>query len=199
MTLAHRKPRIAQIAPAASLPGWTPICRRYAMTQRAAPSSTASSRVGSTAMPASSQPKAPRSSRPILTIRHTRSTSCSPSPPLRRDALRLGADPYAVVPATEATHDHPAGHRPLPSRLLAQASAQSQHQIFVLEPEHHAAPAAADIFVLIGNVLPARDEVRQNPAERQIVGKAGLEDARGEQRAALGHLRRLEFVAQTLL
>jgi hypothetical protein len=30
-----RKPRIAQIAPAASSPAWTPICRRYAMTRRA--------------------------------------------------------------------------------------------------------------------------------------------------------------------
>jgi hypothetical protein len=87
--------------------------------------------------------------------------------------LRLGADPYAVVPATEATHDPPAGHRPLPSRLLAQASAQSQHQIFVLQPEHRAAPAAANIFVLIGNVLTARHEIGENPAERQIIGEAG--------------------------
>jgi hypothetical protein len=59
---------------------------------------------------------------------------------------------------------------PSPSRLLAQASAQSQHQIFILQPEHHAAPAAADIFVLIGNVLPAGHEIGENPAERQIVG-----------------------------
>jgi hypothetical protein len=89
MTLAPRKPRIAQTAPAASSPGWTPTCQRYPMTRRAAPSSTASSRDGSTATPASSQPKAPRSSRAILTIRRTRPTSCSPSPRSRRDALRL--------------------------------------------------------------------------------------------------------------
>jgi hypothetical protein len=89
-----------------------------------------------------------------------------------------------------------------PSPLLAQTSTQSQHQIFVLEPEHHAAPAAAHIFVLIGNMLPSGHEIRQNSAERQIVRQAGgsgrLEDARGKQRAALGDLRRLEFVAQTL-
>jgi hypothetical protein len=105
----HRADRASRF-----IAGWTPICRRYAMTRRAAPSSTASSRVGSTATPASSQPKAPRSSRPILTIRRTPPTFCSPSPRSRRGALRLRADPYAVVPAMEATHDHPAGHRPLP-------------------------------------------------------------------------------------
>ena len=44
--VSPRKPRIAPIAPAASSPGWTPICRRYPMTQRAAPSSTATSRDG---------------------------------------------------------------------------------------------------------------------------------------------------------
>lgn len=80
------------------------------------------------------------------------------------------------------------GTAPSPSRLLAQASAQSQHQIFVLEPEHHPAPAAAHIFVLIGNVLPASHEIGENSAERQIVRKPGgsgrLEDARGKQRAS---------------
>src|SRR5215469_14372720 len=35
----------------------------------------------------------------------------------------------------------------------------SKHQIFVLQPEHHAAPAAADIFVLVGDVLTASHEV----------------------------------------
>src|SRR4029453_16998318 len=61
--------------------------------------------------------EAPRSSRPILTIRRTPPSSCSPSLRLRRGASRLGADSYAVVPATEATHDHPAGHRPRPLPL----------------------------------------------------------------------------------
>ena len=58
------------------------------------------------------------------------------------------------------------------------------HQVLVLEPEHHAAPAAADIFVLIGNVLPPGHQIGENSAKRQILGKAGcpgrLEDARGQ-------------------
>jgi hypothetical protein len=48
-------------------------------------------------------------------------------------------------------------------------------------------PAAADIFVLIGNVLTPGHEVRQNSTERQTLRQAGgsrrLDDARGEQRA----------------
>jgi hypothetical protein len=56
---------------------------------RAAPSSSASSRDGSTATPASSQPKAPRSSQLILAIHRTPPTFCSPSPRSRRGASRL--------------------------------------------------------------------------------------------------------------
>src|SRR5262245_23727894 len=78
----------------------------------------------------------------------------------------------------------------------------SKHQILALETEHHAAPAAADIFVLIGNVLTPGHEVRQNSTERQTLRQAGgsrrLEDARREQRAAFRDLRRLELVAQAL-
>src|SRR5262245_21222601 len=88
MTLAPRTPAIAQIAPAASLPAWTRICRRYAMTRRAAPSSTASSRVGSSATPAFSQAKAPRSPPPVLPTPHRPPTFCSRSARLRRDASR---------------------------------------------------------------------------------------------------------------
>src|SRR5215510_10632972 len=59
------------------------------------------------------------------------------------------------------------------------------------------------MFVLIGNVLTAGHEVRQNSTERQTLRQAGgsrrLEDARGEQRAALRDLGRLELVAQALL
>src|SRR5262249_60722651 len=78
----------------------------------------------------------------------------------------------------------------------------SKHEVPVLKPEHHAAPAAADVLVLIGNMLTPGRDVRQKPAERQVVREAGsaagFEDARGEQRAALGDLGRLEFVAQAL-
>src|SRR5262249_20562698 len=78
----------------------------------------------------------------------------------------------------------------------------SKHQLLALETEHPAAPAAADIFVLIGNVLTPGHEVRQNSTERQTLRQAGgsrrLEDARREQRAAFRDLRRLELVAQAL-
>src|SRR5262249_60218958 len=93
-----------------------------------------------------------------------------------------------------------------PIRFAASTAAtrgHSKHQIFVLKTEHHTAPAAADMFVLIGNVLTAGHEVRQNSTERQTFRQAGgarrLEDARGKQRAALRDLGRLELVAQALL
>src|SRR5258706_12318738 len=91
-------------------------------------------------------------------------------------------------------------HAGLPSQSNPMSS---KHQVFVLQPEHHAAPAAADIFVLIGDMLPAGHEIGENSAEREIIRKPGgagrLEDARGKERAALRHLSRLEFVAQALL
>src|SRR5947208_15526674 len=83
------------------------------------------------------------------------------------------------------------------------ADAASKHEIFILEAEHHAAPAAADMFVLVGDMLTAGHEVVENFSEgkiiRQTSGHRRLEDARGKQRATLRHLGRLEFVAQPLL
>src|SRR5260370_33944256 len=84
------------------------------------------------------------------------------------------------------------GHAGLPSQSNPMSS---KHQVFVLQPEHHPAPAAADIFVLIGDMLPAGHEIGENSAEREIIRKTGgdgrLENAPRKDRAALRPLGRL--------
>src|SRR5436189_4602100 len=55
------------------------------------------------------------------------------------------------------------------AQFATEIGAASKHQIFVLQTEHHAAPTAADIFVLVGDMLTAGHEVGENSTERKII------------------------------
>src|SRR5258708_34311349 len=83
-------------------------------------------------------------------------------------------------------------HAGLPSQSNPMGS---KHQVFVLQPEHHAAPAPADMFVLIGDMLPAGHEIGENSAEREIIRKPGgagpLAHPPAKDRPPLPPLRRL--------
>src|SRR5262245_17651658 len=55
-------------------------------------------------------------------------------------------------------------------RSGAKMRMRSNHEVLVVEAEHHAAPARPDMLVLIGDVLPARRQIGEYAAERQVVG-----------------------------
>src|SRR5215471_3145596 len=73
-----------------------------------------------------------------------------------------------------------------------------QHQILLLaDSEQRGAIVAANCIVLVGDVLAAGGNVREDAAERQISMEAGaarsLEQPCSEQTATLGDHRRVEF------